>query len=191
MSLNKLSIIWLFAALLSVPCAFSAESKDKPAEVAKPAAKKEEAAKPRKELARADKIEAIKSNLSSFEEIANLVQGLKKETDASGNVVYTFQGAKIENLSDDLLDKLFSRVSSEAVRFRTERLNRQLQTIKRANDLTRMNRQITTVPKVQRTYAPPYRAPVAPVINQVRQPVIPKPAPKAPPSTNTYSTRRY
>lgn len=170
----KLTVILLCFVFIFTPFAFSSEDNTKPV------VKKEEPAQPKKEFTRDEKMKAIKSNLDSFGEITNSVQGLKKEADASGAAFYTLQGTKIEDLNDDALDKLFSRVNTEAVRLRTDRLNRQLETIRRANEITRMNRQATAVPNIPKTYTPPYQAPA-----------IPKPVPKTPIPIKNYSTRSY
>ena len=161
----------LFLAWFLISSGFCADDKPvqpKPAEHEKPAELKK-AAEPEKPLTRADKLKSIQGNLENLPEILSFVPGIKKEADAAGKATYTYQGKKIEDLDDEQLGKLYARVGNEGVRLRTERLNRQLDTIRRAEQVNRQNRQLMLPPRVP---TPPYQPPKIPQIPQT--PKIPK-----------------
>jgi len=161
----KIAVLIISLLALSAPSVFSAE-------------KKNEAAKtvPEKELTKTDLIEHIKGNLDHIQEILNFIPGLKKEVDPTGSAIYTYQGGKIEDLDREQLIKLYSRINSEAVRIRTEKLNRQLESIMRANELTRQANQSARIP------TPPLAPPQPPVLYVPPQPPSPPPAATQPPS---------
>ena len=141
-------------------CAHSVFSEQAAFEV-KAVPQKTEAAKPSKELTMAEMVEHIKGNLDRIEEILTFIPEIKKEIDPAGNVTYTYQGKSLEDLDKEELTKLDARVSNEAVRLRTERLNRQLESIRRANQMTHQARQVIQVPKIP---APPPKVPKAPPV---------------------------
>ena len=154
----KIIFITLFlTAFLASPgnCADTSSVQPKTTE----AVKKTEPAAPKKELTKADKVGLIKSDLDSFPEILGFVPDIKKETDAAGKASYTYKGKKIEELDNDQLEKLYARVSNETVRLRTDRINRQLDTIRRAEQINRQNRQLMQTPRVP---TPPPQPPKIP-----------------------------
>ncbi|MFA6320441.1 MAG: hypothetical protein WCY36_01120 [Candidatus Omnitrophota bacterium] len=126
--------------------------------------------KTRKDFTKEDFISRIKNNLDRFPEIVDLVQGLSRSKDAAGNIFYVYQGKKIEDLDKELLSKLYARVSNDAVRLRTERINKQLEAMSRAERLSRQTSQVSPVPKIPKAPATP------PTVTQL---------PKTPPSTTT------
>ncbi len=119
---------------------------------------------PKRELTKQEMVGRIEDNLTNLEEISGFIPGLKKETDATGkNVSYAYNGKKIEDLDKEELTRLYGRISSEAVRVRTDRINRQLAQIRQIEQLSRQNNQIARIPRVPtqppRIPAPPPRIP--------------------------------
>lgn len=118
---------------------------------------------PQKELTKAEKLERVNESLNNFAEIMNFIPDLKKEVDSNGKASYTFQGKKLENLDDETLGKLFGRVRNEASRIRTERVNKQLNFIRKMEQFNRQRRAIATtsaktsynIPKATATISTP------------------------------------
>ncbi|MDD5428244.1 MAG: hypothetical protein PHI58_03285 [Candidatus Omnitrophica bacterium] len=130
------------------------------------------AAKAKKEVTEAGLIVRIKGNLDRLPEVVNLIQDLKQAKDASGNIVYTYKGKKIEDLPKEQLANLYARINVEATRIRTERINAQLESIRRAGDATRQARQVVMPP------AQPQLPPAQPAVPQPpKTPPAPPPAP--------------
>ena len=113
--------------------------------------------------------------LEHEEEILSFIPGLKKEKDAEGKVFYAYQGVKLSDMDRKELDKLFNKVQQEAVRIRTEKLNRQLESIRQAEQATRAAQQAA------RTATPPPQPPKAPAPPPAT-PQIPKTPPPPPPA---------
>ena len=157
---GRIVALTVFVVTLFAHSVFSAEEETKAVQTtaseAKAVPQKTEAAKPKKELTKAEMVEHIKGNLDRLEEILNFIPGLTKETDPAGNMTYAYKGKSLEDLDQEELTKLYGRVSNEAVRLRTERLNRQLESIRRANEITRQVRQGIPVPQIP---APPPKSP--------------------------------
>ncbi|MFA5144182.1 MAG: hypothetical protein WC522_08500 [Candidatus Omnitrophota bacterium] len=166
---NSIVLGVMIAAALAAANLFSAEP------VKPDAADKTPARKPqtRAELTKEELLGRIKKNLDRAGEIINFVQGLKKETDAAGNVIYTYNGKRLEDLDAEALAKLFSRVGTEAVRIRTEKLNKQLENIRRAEQISRQAAAVNVPP------APPALPPAVTIPSQ--PPAVPAQPPKAPP----------
>jgi hypothetical protein len=154
MAIPRAVLVFFFLAGFLVPSAAYSADTAKAAKVSE--AKTETTVKVKSELTKPEMIERIQKNLDSFNEIVGLVPGLKKETDAKGKVSYTYQGSKLEDLSKEQLAKVYSRVNNEAVRLRTDRLNKQLATIRRAEQITKQTRQSNPVYKAPtKPYQPP------------------------------------
>ncbi|MDP3790641.1 MAG: hypothetical protein Q8R38_01170 [Candidatus Omnitrophota bacterium] len=95
-----------------------------------PIAKKEEKKKP---ATKEELLQDIKDDLKTQEEILEAMPSLKAEKDSEGKVFYAFNGVKIDDMSKEELEQLFSKVGQLAVKFRTERIQRQLDTVRQAN----------------------------------------------------------
>lgn len=129
--------------------------------------------KERKDMTMSELAEDITDNLDREDSILNMVPGLEKKSDPDGKEYYTYQGTRLQDLDRDTLDKVFGRVRSEALRIRTDNINRQLETIRGAN------RAIVSIPQ------PPPRAQVAPPAappSQAQRIPQPPQRPPAPPS---------
>ncbi|MCX5666546.1 MAG: hypothetical protein NT036_05895 [Candidatus Omnitrophica bacterium] len=92
---------------------------------------------PKKELTKEEKLAEFKEDLAVNEEVFDMVPGLKAEKDPDGKALYTFNGMKLEDLSKEDLDGIFSKAGQVMVRLRTERIQRQLDTVNRAQALQR------------------------------------------------------
>ncbi len=122
----------------------------------------------------------IKATLDEYEEISNFVPGLKKTTDRSGKVNYTFAGIMIETLDRVRLEKLYIRVHQEMTRVHTENINRQLDTVRRIQRAG--NIPVSGAPKSPVTPHVSVRVPSAlPASYTVPRPPRPPVAPPAPP----------
>lgn len=131
--------------------------------------------KKRKDMTKTELAADIKKNLEQEDSIMNMVPGLEKKADPDGKEYYSYQGTRLEDLDKDTLDKIFGRVRNEALRLRTDKLNRQIETVRRASAVT------VAAPRVP---APP---PVPPAVSNVpntsreAQPPSRPAAPPAPP----------
>lgn len=136
--------------------------------------------KPQKELTREEILDRLKFELSAEDEVFSMIPDLKAEKGAKGEAVYRYRGDKIEELSDEKLKNIFTKVNQAVIKIRTERVNQQLAVIQNAQNLqnqqramaiANQSRVIVTPPPVP---APPPQAPRAP---QIPRPPQPPPAP--------------
>ena len=138
---------------------------------------------PEKKYTKDEMVNTIKDILDDEEEMLGFMPSMKKETDEKGLAIYRFDGTKLEDLDDVILKKLFNKVRQEVTRIRTDRLNRQLENIRRNQQLTtgagRTPAQIPAPPpSIPQVHAAP-KAPPAPPSQppQVSRPPSPPPAP--------------
>jgi hypothetical protein len=117
-----------------------------------------------KEATKEEMLAELKEDLAYNDEVFDAVPELKAGTGQNGNVVYTYNNTVLDGLSKEDLAKLYSRVRQALVKIRTERIQRQLETIRQAERL----------PKTVNSPQSPPRVPAAP-------PSVPK-APPSPPS---------
>ncbi len=128
-----------------------------------------------KEPTKEDLVLHLKMMLEHEDEVIGFVPGLKKEKDAKGAVSYSYQGIRIEDLNDKDLRVLYAKTQNELNRIRMERLNKQLEAIRQAEQSRRAAEQATKVPRLVTPPAQPPRVPPQP-------PSIPKPPPAPPQS---------
>ncbi|MFA6141822.1 MAG: hypothetical protein WC738_00810 [Candidatus Omnitrophota bacterium] len=160
--------------------AAKAETK-KPAAIVPAPAAAPKTAFPAKIYTREEMIADVKEILDDEEEILNFVPGLKKSVAEKDKSLYTYEGLKLEDLDKEKLKKMFTRVRQEAARLRANRLNEQIENIRR-------NQQLTATagggaPKVPVTPPSPPRIYSAPSVPRVPTPVPQPPRPPAPPVT--------
>ncbi|MDO8525584.1 MAG: hypothetical protein Q7S07_03760 [Candidatus Omnitrophota bacterium] len=153
-----ISFLMIFLASSGI-CADTKSPEAKAPEPSKP--DRSSSAAPDKELTKREMVDRINSNLDSFPEILNFVPGLKKETGPAGKITYTYHGKNIGALEAEQLSGIYSRVNNESVRLRTDRINRQLDNIRRIDEINRQNRQLIRTPKIP---TPPPRLPKIPRI---------------------------
>ena len=140
----------------------------------KEAKKAEAPRKERKDMTKDELAADITKNLGREESILNLVPGLEKKSGSEGKEYYTYQGTRFEDLDKDTLDKIFGRVRNEALRLRTDKLNRQIETVRRAGAMA------AAVPQTPRMPVPP-AVNIPPQTPKSVQPPSKPPAPPAPP----------
>jgi hypothetical protein len=130
--------------------------------------------KPRsaKEMTVEELADGITKVLDQTEEVMDFVPGFKKDKDPAGGVFYTYKGARLEKMEKDILAALYVRVRQERTRLNTERITKQLETIRNVQRATAITNQVSRPPAV---VTPPATPP---------QPVtVPKAPPAPPPST--------
>lgn len=89
------------------------------------------------EMTKEEMIAGIKKNLETANEIISAAPGLKSEKDNEGKVFYTYNDLKLEDTGKEDLQRLFTRVSQAAVKYRTERIEKQLQSVRQAQQATK------------------------------------------------------
>lgn len=165
-------IVFIFS-VSAAPTCFGADKKE-----VKTAKEEVKVPPPPKEMTKDEMLKRMKDILHREEDVMNFIPGLKSEKDAEGNIYYTYQGTKIENLDKATLTKIFGRVRTEAVRLRTDRLTKQLENLRRIQQLTgNAGNPAARIP------ATPPRPPAAIHVPPVQVTVPPNPPqiPKAPP----------
>lgn len=101
--------------------------------VAKPAATKPATVqKSVGDMTQEELLSAMKKTLDSNKDILNNIPEIKKERAPDGKEYYTYKGMSIDALDKDTLRKVIVRVRNENIRLRTERINRQLDNIKKS-----------------------------------------------------------
>lgn len=112
-------------------------------------------------------ISSITSNVEKIDVISKMIPDLKAEKGADGKLFTTFRGAKLDTLSNDDLTKLYKTVSQIAVQYRTERMQRQIESLNQAQQTIRTAAGATkatgpvTAPTVPQVPAPPTATGVA------------------------------
>lgn len=96
-------------------------------------------AKPKlKEMTKEEILVELKGDLADNEEVLNMVPELKAGKGADDKVFYTFKGTKLEDLSKEELDGLFTKTRQVIVRVRTEKIQRQLEIVSQAQKMQRI-----------------------------------------------------
>jgi len=136
---------------------------------AKEIKKAEAPAKQRKDMTKDELAADISKNLDREAAILNLVPGLEKKSDPDGKSYYAYQGRKLADLDKDTLDNIFGRVRNEALRLRTDNINKQIEMVRRANatvntvpQIPRVPPTVNTPPQVPKSVQPPSRPPAPP-----------------------------
>jgi len=121
--------------------------------------------------------DAITKILDQTEEAMGYVPGFKKEKDPAGNEFYTYNGSRLEGLEKGKLVSLYYRVQQERARLNTERINRQLDSIRRAQQATAIANQASRITTVTTPPAQPPRTPQTPprTVETPRTPPAPPP----------------
>ncbi len=116
-----------------------------------PQAAASKAQTPVKEVTKEEMLSELREDLADNDELFDAVPGLKASAGQNGNAVYTYKDIVLDELSKEDLTKLYSRVNQALVKIRTDRIQRQLETIRQ-------------VERFQRPANPPQppRIPVAP-----------------------------
>ncbi len=112
----------------------------------------------KEEMTRDEMFADLKESIEEDDEIFDMVPELKAEKDKDGKFYYTFKGIRLEKLSKEDLDKLLARVNQVLVKLRTDRIQNQLETVKRVQNIQRMS----ASPQVQQPPRTPSQGPSAP-----------------------------
>lgn len=107
-------------------------------QVSAPKANAPEAKIEKKELSREEMLAQLNEDFGVNEEVFDAVPGLKAEKTADGKASYTFNGKKLSDLSKEDLKDLFIKARQALVRIRTDRIQRQLDTVKRVDSVNRL-----------------------------------------------------
>lgn len=157
----------------------------------KPKAAQPEAAQPKEaqprtamytEMTKEEMLSEIKDDLETLDEILDGIPALKAEKDKDGKIFYTYNGVKLDEMGKEELEGVFTKVSQSATRFRTERIQRQLETVRRTQRLTEKAVPVTPVtPSGPVSVSIPPSPPSVPKPpSQPAQPSIAKPQPLPP-----------
>ena len=115
-----------------------------------------------KEMTPQELADGIAKVLDRTEEVMDYVPGLKKEKDPAGNGFYTYNGTKLEKLEKGMLVALYTRVRQESTRLNTERITRQMETIRQAQQAVAIANQASRIPRTTTPPAQPPRTPPQP-----------------------------
>ncbi len=162
-----------------------AKEADKP-KVAQPKAVQPEETQPKEvqprtvmytEMTKEEMLSEIKDDLETLDEILDGMPALKAEKGKDGKIFYTYNGVKLDEMGKEELGGLFTKVSQSATRFRTERIERQLETGRRTQRLTEKAAPVTPVtPSGPASVSIPPSPPSVPKLpSQPAQPSIAKP----------------
>lgn len=106
-----------------------------------------------------DIITAIKKLLQKEKDILNYIPELKIQKGKEGEESYTYQGVKLEDLDKEKLERISGRINTQATIIRTDRINKQLETIRRTQQTISRPPQPPTAVRIPQTpsqvYAPP------------------------------------
>lgn len=163
-----------FLCLITVPHSQAADKK--PAAI--PAVK--ETKNQKREMTPDELRQYLIETLDHEAEVFSFIPELKKEKEG----VYTYKGKKVEDLDNEQLQGVFKRVQNEIVRIRTERLNRQLESIRQAQQA------ITNAQRASRPSAAPTPPPQPPQQIKIPQPPQTPPAPPKIPAPPPQPPRR-
>lgn len=165
--MRKIKIVLLSIAIipfLFVTSAFCEEKKPAPAQ---------QVVKEKKEMTKDEILTELKETLKDEEEILDYIPELKKGISEDGKEFYTYQGARLEDLDREKLEKILGRVNNQAVMIRTERINRQLEVIRQTQRIQTPPR-IPAPPQVSVPNVPASRAPTSSTPPKVSQPPMPQ-----------------
>lgn len=134
--------------------------------------------KAKKEFTKEELATHIKETLDKRADILGLIQGIKKETDPSGKTSYSYLGDKLESMDKVKLQKLLNRINGEISRINNERLMKQMESIRQAEQATRAAQQASNQVRIPQ---PPPQPPVVNTPPNVTQPPRQPAPPPAPP----------
>ena len=122
----------------------------------------------KKELTKSEVLDNLKGKLEHNDEVFDMIPELKAQKDSEGKESYTLKGVKLDDLTKEDLYKLLMRVNQAVTKIQTDRIQKQLENIRQAQNAQRM------------------AAPPAPP----RIPAAPPSAPRIPPSPPPTPQRR-
>ncbi|MCX5668445.1 MAG: hypothetical protein NTY34_09145 [Candidatus Omnitrophica bacterium] len=156
--------------------AINNEAPKQPPAPAKIAASKIESPKD-KEMTKGEMLAELKEDLADNDEVFDAVPELKVSAGQDGNAVYTYKNMALDGLSKEDLAELYGRVRQALVKIRTDRIQRQLETVRR-------------IEMLQKTATPPQLPRIPAEAQPPRIPPAPPSAPRNPPSPPPSQVRR-
>ena len=179
--MKKIVFPTIMAILFLTGISFAAEKKAADAKVAvkEPETKAQDDLS-KKELTKEDYAERLKKLFDNEPAIMNFIPGIKKQSGKDGKASYLYNGVNINDLDKEEIKKLYPRAQTQATRIRTERLNKQLEAVSRANQAARTANQAQGAPRVVTPPPQPPRVPQQPPSSaQIpRQPPTPPQPPR-------------
>lgn len=166
--LGSCIVVALVFAASSKDKAISSANKESEANVAKqntqtPDPKEKPVkAKLTKDMTAQELVDGITKVLDRSADVMDYVPGFKQEKGPEGKEYYTYNGTKLEKLDKEKLAAIYNRVRQERTRLNTERINRQLETIRQAQQAANVANQASRIPTVTQPPAQPPRIPPAP-----------------------------
>jgi hypothetical protein len=139
--------------------------------------------KSREEVTVAELAEYIGDLMEMEEEAINQIPEMKRVSERDGKSYYTYNGAKLADLDMETINKLYNRVQAEITKIRTDRIQRQLDNIRQAQQATQAAQQASRAAEtvrlqqqVPRVSTPPPTPPSQPPT----PPRTPSPPPQPP-----------
>ena len=119
-------------------------------------------------------VEELKANLENYPEMLGFIPELRMEQDDKGVLLYTYADVDgfiktLEELSEDVLLKLYKRIASEANRLYTDRILRQLEQVRMPSGIPSMPQQIASPPEIPQAPPMPSDIPSIPVVPAARK----------------------
>ena len=106
--------------------------------------------------------DAITKVLDRTEEVMDYIPGFKQEKDPAGNSFYTYNGSRLESLEKGKLVSLYNMVRQMRTKINTDRINRQLESIRQAQRAAEIANQASRIPRTTTPPAQPPRTPPQP-----------------------------
>lgn len=142
-----------------------------------------------KEVTREEMLAELKEDLSDNDEVLDVIPELRSISGQGGNAMHTYKNTPLDDLSKEDMADLYGRVRQALVKIRTDRVQKQLETIRQVNRL----QGITTPPKTPSSLATPSSAPRTPAIPVSQPPrisTVPPSATRAPSTPPAAPQRR-
>ena len=157
MKIEKIILPIVIVFVSFAVASYAAEKKAADANVAvkKSETKAQEDDLSKKELTKEDYAERLKKLFDNEPEILNFIPGIKKQSGKDGKTSYLYNGVNIDDLDKEEIKKLYPRAQTQATRIRTDRLNKQLETVRRAGQASRAAQQASRIPGVVTPPQPP------------------------------------
>lgn len=105
-----------------------------------------------KDMTREEMISELKEELKFNEELFDLFPDIKSKKDGDGNIYFTLKEIKIEDMPKEDIDNLLIKVRQALTKIKTDRIERQLEIVRRVE---RLNRAASPLQSPRAPAAPP------------------------------------
>jgi hypothetical protein len=147
-------------------------------------------ADPLKEMSKGELIKEITGELDDEDEILDYIPNIKKLKDESGKEYYAYKidekMVRLEDLGREKLEAILSSIYNQGTLIRTERITRQLETIRDVQNITRQtdaaSRRVPVVPSIPQQPPVVPRVTTAPTGSSAQPPAAPPRIPPSPPA---------